>query len=184
MRDAPLTYSCVLANTPILHTMPLSSCPPMLHRQKREAAQIKLSSVARAVIERERLEREACGATVLQASWRGYNARKALETSRAARRTLEGRRATKLQVQLASEFSCDINTSRSVVMTTCKDSGGRAFSQFLPNCTCSINYGGRSLPSRRAWLFRAVRRIHAHPGMTRSSKNRFYSLHRKCTLLL
>ncbi|CAM9491552.1 unnamed protein product, partial [Scytosiphon promiscuus] len=68
-------------------------------RQMRDAAQAKLARVARNFIQRESHRRDMGGATVVQASWRGYNARKTLETSRAARRSLEGRRATELQVR-------------------------------------------------------------------------------------
>ncbi|CAM9140833.1 unnamed protein product [Ectocarpus fasciculatus] len=66
-------------------------------RQRRAAAQVQIAKAARGLIQRKRLERETAASTVVQACWRGYNARKTLESSRAARRTLEGRRATELQ---------------------------------------------------------------------------------------
>ncbi|CAM9114900.1 unnamed protein product [Pylaiella littoralis] len=66
-------------------------------RQKQSVAQVEMARAARGFIERKRRQRENSGATVIQAGWRGYNARKVLESSRAARRKLEARRATKLQ---------------------------------------------------------------------------------------
>ncbi|CAM9119117.1 unnamed protein product, partial [Ectocarpus sp. 8 AP-2014] len=66
-------------------------------RQRRAAAQVQIAKVARGLMQRNRLERQTAGSTVLQACWRGYNTRKTLESSRAARRTLESRRATELQ---------------------------------------------------------------------------------------
>lgn len=71
-------------------------------RQQRCAAQVSVARVGRGFIERKRRQRETSGATVLQAGWRGYNARKAFETSRAAKRSLEARRATTLQARRAS----------------------------------------------------------------------------------
>ncbi|CAN0039611.1 unnamed protein product, partial [Hapterophycus canaliculatus] len=48
-----------------------------LHRKLRDTAQVKLARAARGFIERERLQRDTYGATVLQSCWRGYKARKA-----------------------------------------------------------------------------------------------------------
>ncbi|CAM9145057.1 unnamed protein product, partial [Ectocarpus sp. 12 AP-2014] len=63
-------------------------------RRRRAAAQVQIAKVARGLMQRKTLERQTAGSTVLQVCWRGYNTRKTLESSRAARRTLEGRRAT------------------------------------------------------------------------------------------
>ncbi len=48
------------------------------------------------------VRRETTAANVLQASWRGYNARRVseMQTSTAARRSLEARKATELQASV------------------------------------------------------------------------------------
>lgn len=60
-------------------------------RAEQEAAAEKVRLESEAAAEKIRLESEAAAATVLQAGYRGYNARKAFETSRAARLKLEAR---------------------------------------------------------------------------------------------
>lgn len=60
-------------------------------RVEQEAAAAKVKLEREAAEAKIKLEREVAAATVLQAGYRGYNARKAFETSRAARRKLEAR---------------------------------------------------------------------------------------------
>lgn len=81
--------------------LPFDMCGPL--RRQHAAGQIEMARVVRGFLARLRLKREAAAVTVVQAGYRGYNARKVLETSRAAQRQLEARTTT---VQVSETVLC------------------------------------------------------------------------------
>lgn len=84
---------------PAIWTLPPQ---PATHRQQQILAELHAARVASAEIELGKAQQETFAANVLQASWRGYNTRRLLHSSRATRRSLEARKATELQASVCN----------------------------------------------------------------------------------